>query len=62
MVCLSAKRVDREPLQDWRVLQEIKNALVGEECEAIELFPAERPPWKAPSNGNARRTRCIGTG
>lgn len=41
MICLSAKRVDREPLQDWRVLQEIKNALVGEECEAIELFPAE---------------------
>ena len=41
MVCLSCKRVDREPLQDWRVLQEIKNALVGEECEAIELFPAE---------------------
>lgn len=41
MICLSCKRVDREPLQDWRVLQEIKNALVGEECEAIELHPAE---------------------
>ena len=41
MTCLSIKRVDKEPLQDWRVLQEIKNAIMGNECEAIELFPAE---------------------
>jgi hypothetical protein len=41
MVSLSIKRVDREPIHDWRILQEIKNALVGEECEAIEIFPAE---------------------
>ena len=41
MTRLSIKRVDREPLQDWRVLQEIKNAIMGDECEAIELFPAE---------------------
>lgn len=26
---------------DWRELQSIKNALVGVECEAVELYPAE---------------------
>ena len=41
MVCLSIKRRDREPIHDWRHLQEIKNALVGEQCEAFELYPAE---------------------
>lgn len=41
LIHLSIKRVDREAIHDWRVLQAIKNALVGEECEAIELYPAE---------------------
>ena len=38
---LSIKRNDREPLRDWRDLQWIKNQLVGEEHDGIELFPAE---------------------
>lgn len=40
---LSIKRRDREPIDrdHWRVLQRIKNALVGPEHEAVELFPAE---------------------
>ncbi len=38
---LSIKRHDREPIHDWRDLQEIKNTIVGESCEAIELYPAE---------------------
>lgn len=38
---LSIKRIDREPIHDWRDLQTIKNALVGVECEGIELYPAE---------------------
>lgn len=41
MICLSIKRIDKEAIHDWRHLQEIKNALVGEECEAVELYPAE---------------------
>lgn len=41
MVHLSIKRLDREAIRDWRVLQQIKNAIVGEEAEGIELFPAE---------------------
>lgn len=41
MVHLSIKRVDKDVMRDWRELQEIKNALVGPECEAVELFPAE---------------------
>jgi hypothetical protein len=41
MVHLSIKRIDRETIHDWRDLQEIKNQLVGPECEAIELYPAE---------------------
>ncbi len=41
MVHLSIKRIDKDVIRDWRELQEIKNLLVGEECEAVELFPAE---------------------
>lgn len=38
---LSIKRHDREPMHDWRVLQEIKNLILGEDAEAIELYPKE---------------------
>lgn len=41
MVHLSIKRLDREPIRDWRELQQIKNAIVGEESEAFEIYPAE---------------------
>lgn len=38
---LSIKRIDREPIHDWRHLQAIKNELVGAEREAFEVYPAE---------------------
>ena len=38
---LSIKRIDKEPIHDWRDLQEIKNLILGTEVEAIELYPAE---------------------
>jgi len=38
---LSIKRHDKEPIHDWRDLQEIKNAICGPEYEAMELYPAE---------------------
>ena len=38
---LSIKRNDREAFHDWRVMQQIKNAICGREAEAIELYPAE---------------------
>lgn len=38
---LSIKRHDREPIHDWRDLQRIKNDILGPECEAVELYPAE---------------------
>lgn len=38
---LSIKRNDKEPVHDWRDLQTIKNELIGEENEALEIFPAE---------------------
>lgn len=38
---LSIKRNDRQPVTDWRDKQAIKNQLVGPECEAVELFPAQ---------------------
>jgi hypothetical protein len=41
MIHLSLRRTDREPVTDWRDKQAIKNQLVGEECEAVEIFPAE---------------------
>jgi len=40
-VHLSIKRIDKEPITDWRHKQQIKNQLVGEECEGVELYPAE---------------------
>lgn len=41
IVHLSIKRHDREPCLDWRDKQQIKNQLVGPECEGVELYPAE---------------------
>jgi len=41
MVHLSIKRLDKHPIHDWRHFQWIKNELVGEENEAIEIYPAE---------------------
>jgi hypothetical protein len=41
LVHLSIKRNDRAPIHDWRHLQQIKNELVGPECEGIEMYPAE---------------------
>tara|TARA_R100001082_G_scaffold71060_1_gene40499 strand:+ start:3516 stop:4049 length:534 start_codon:yes stop_codon:yes gene_type:complete len=38
---LSIKRLDREPINDWRAMQKIKNAIVGKEWEAVEIYPAE---------------------
>ena len=38
---LSIRRLDREPMHDWRELQAIKNAVLGPEREACELYPAE---------------------
>lgn len=38
---VSIKRRDKAPIHDWRDLQEIKNELVGKECEGMELYPAE---------------------
>jgi hypothetical protein len=38
---LSIKRIDREPVTDWRDKQEIKNQLCGPEREGIEIYPAE---------------------
>ena len=38
---LSIKRKDKKAIHDWRHFQLIKNELVGEEIEAIELYPAE---------------------
>lgn len=39
---LNIRRRDGGPiLRDWRHFQQIKNELVGPECEAVELYPAE---------------------
>lgn len=38
---LSIKRKDNQAKPDWRVFQWIKNQLVGEECEGIEVYPPE---------------------
>lgn len=41
-VHLYIRRRDGRPIfRDWRHFQRIKNELVGLECEAVELYPAE---------------------
>ena len=41
MLHLSIRRRDREPIRDWRHMQQIKNALVGAQNEGVEIYPAE---------------------
>lgn len=38
---LSIKRLDREPVTDWRHKQSMKNEIAGPMREAVELYPAE---------------------
>ncbi len=38
---LSIKRIDKQPIHDWRDLQRIKNMIIGAKNEALELYPAE---------------------
>ncbi|HEY3897541.1 MAG TPA: hypothetical protein VGM54_02955 [Chthoniobacter sp.] len=40
-VQLDITRRDGDICSNWRHFQQIKNELVGPECEAVELFPAE---------------------
>jgi hypothetical protein len=37
---LRIRRNDGGPCENWRDFQQIKNEIVGSECEAVELFPA----------------------
>ena len=41
IVHLSIKRTDKLAAHDWRHFQAIKNQIVGDECEGVELYPAE---------------------
>ncbi len=41
IIHLSIKRLDRQPIHDWRDLQRIKNELFGSEHEGVEVYPAE---------------------
>lgn len=42
LVHINIRRRDGGPiLRDWRHFQQIKNEMLGEECEAVELYPAE---------------------
>jgi hypothetical protein len=41
MIQLGISSLDGTARHDWRDLQAIKNQLVGAECEAFELYPAE---------------------
>lgn len=41
LIHLSIKRLDKEPMGDWRIKQLIKNIICGDEAEAVEIFPPE---------------------
>lgn len=42
MAEIAITRKDKEAIHDWRHFQQIKNDLVGEDCEAIEIYPNEK--------------------
>jgi len=35
------RRLDRQAIHNWQHFQEIKNQILGPECEAVELYPKE---------------------
>ena len=41
LVHISIRRNDRAPSRDWRDFQAIKNQVLGPDCEAVEMYPAE---------------------
>jgi hypothetical protein len=57
---LNIRRRDGEViLRDWRHFQAIKNQLVGEEAEAVELYPAES---RLVDTSNKYHLYCIPAG
>ena len=42
LVHLLVSRLDGAASRNWRHMQQIKNELVGPQCEGVELYPAER--------------------
>jgi hypothetical protein len=38
---LAIKRADRRPIRSWRVLQDIKNEIAGNDRTAVEIYPPE---------------------
>jgi hypothetical protein len=38
---LAIKREDKSTIRSWRILQDIKNAIAGEDSAAIEVYPPE---------------------
>lgn len=58
MIHLSIRRIDRAPIHDWRELQQIKNLIVGEDHEAVELYPAES---RVVDTANQWHLWCIAT-
>jgi hypothetical protein len=38
---LAIKRTDKETIRSWRILQDIKNSIVGDDAVAIEVYPRE---------------------
>lgn len=41
MVVLMIKRHDNKPIREWSSMQAIKNAIVGPEREAVEIYPPD---------------------
>lgn len=41
VIHLSIKRRDKQAFDDWRDIQAIKNAILGPDFEALELYPSE---------------------
>jgi len=41
IIWISYHRRDRQPVHDWRDIQNIKNDIAGKDWEAVEVFPSE---------------------
>lgn len=41
MAHIIIRRLDKQPVHNWQHFQQIKNDILGDECEAVEIYPPE---------------------
>ncbi|HET7786351.1 MAG TPA: hypothetical protein VIR81_10185 [Myxococcales bacterium] len=56
VVCLTVRTHDHQARHDWRDLQRVKNEILGDSVEAVELYPSEQ---RVVDNSNYYHLFCF---